>query len=135
MSWQGSSYLKDNLTKSALTTGGFLILDKMYNHSPIDLKKGALSFGASYLSEAGSDYFSSMMSNGTMKSAEKTYIQPIVLGGFYILGDMILKWDGRSGWLYPFQQSSSSKLSCSTSFYHKNVVKDNLVDLVELMTD
>jgi len=61
MSWQGGSYLKDNLTKSALTTGGFLILDKMHNHSPIDLKKGALSFGASYLSEAGSDYFSSMI--------------------------------------------------------------------------
>jgi len=67
MTWQGSSYLKENLTKSALTTGGFLILDKMYNHSPIDLKKGALSFDASYLSETGSDYFSSMMSNGTMK--------------------------------------------------------------------
>jgi len=82
MSWQGGPHLKDNLTKSALTTGGFLILDKMYNLSPVDLKKGALSFGASYLSEAGSDWASSMMSNGTMKSAEKTYIQPIFQEGF-----------------------------------------------------
>jgi len=55
MSWSGMSY-KDNLTKSALTTGAFLTLDKMYNHSPVDLKKGALSFGASYLSEAGSNW-------------------------------------------------------------------------------
>lgn len=113
MSWQGSSYLKDNLTKSALTTGGFLILDKMYNHSPIDLKKGALSFGASYLSEAGSDYFSSMMSNGTMKSAEKTYIQPLVSGGFYILGDMVLKWDGRGSWLYPFLFQAGSQAAAN----------------------
>jgi len=80
----------------------------MYNHSPIDLKKGALSFGASYLSEAGSDWASSMMSNGTIKSAEKTYIQPIVSGGFDVLGNMILKWDGRSGWLFLSQAGSQA---------------------------
>jgi len=77
------------------------------------LKKGALSFSASYLSEAGSDYFSSMMSDGTIKSAEKTYIQTIVSGGFYVLGEMILKWDGRSGWLYPFLFQAGSQAAAN----------------------
>jgi len=85
----------------------------MYNHSPVDLKKGALSIGASYLSEAGSDWASSMMSNGTMKSAQKTYIQQIVSGGFYVLGNMILKWDGRSGWLYHFLFQAGSQAAAN----------------------
>lgn len=97
--WSGS--YKNTLVQSRVTAGGFLFLDKMYYHGPIEWKKGALSFASSYLSGMTTDWAASMMSNKGMAMADKNYLQPIVSGGLYVLGDMIFKWDGR-GWLYPF---------------------------------
>jgi hypothetical protein len=99
--WSSSN--KDTLVQSAITAGGFLVLDKMYYHGPIEWKKGALSFGSSYLSGMTTDWLLPKIGNMSSNALlwDKTYLKPVVSGGLYVAGDMLLKWDGR-GWLYPF---------------------------------
>jgi len=98
--WSGS--MKDKLIESAVTSGSFMIIDKLYYKSPLGMewKKGGISFVASYLSEFSSDMIASKLgSSGYM--VEKTYLQPVVSGALYVGGEYLFSMQNQ-GVLYHF---------------------------------
>jgi len=86
--WSGS--MKDKLIESAVTAGSFMIIDKLYYKSHMDMewKNGGLSFVASYLSESGSDLIAPKLGS-SVYMVEKTYLQPIVSGALCVGGEYL----------------------------------------------
>ncbi len=94
---------KNALVESAITTGSYILGDKLVYSQPIEMKKALLSFGSSYLSDMGVSYVQPMLTKMSPSLAEERYAKPLVSGALYIwkpgsrfiygwsCGEMVLK--------------------------------------------
>jgi hypothetical protein len=96
------------LVESAITTGSFILGDKLVYSQPIEMKKALLSFGSSYLTDMGVSYVQPMLTKMTPSLAEERYAKSLVSGALYVLGDKVFHYDNR-GMLIPFLMQVGSQ--------------------------
>lgn len=101
------------LVESAVCAATHEAINKFYAGIPVSLSQAALSGGSHYLSGTVTDSILPTLINmaPAMSSISHNFVQPVVSGGIYALGDMALQIDNRSFLYKLLQQAGSSSVA------------------------
>lgn len=98
---------KSSLVQSALASGVFVGADKAIYGTPMDWKRAGLSFVSNYLSDMGVSYVQPTVAGISPTLAESRFLEPVLSGLFYVIGDRMFYYDMR-GWMIPFLLQAGS---------------------------